>query len=86
MNLSRTYATFMKQWPGRDMIAQVTSPDINLADYENTRDIIDTMVGDLERIIVYPSLGYQIFQQVPEDVLVAFEHLKECGFVNHLLK
>ena len=84
--MSRTYATFMKQWPVHDVTAVVTSPSIELTDYHNTKEIIDTMVGDLQRIIEYPKLGYQIHQEVPEDVLRAFEHLKECGHVAHLMK
>ena len=87
--LFRTYATFMKQWPGCEVTAQVTSPSIDLDDYQNSSltktEIINTMVGDLQRIIEYPKLGYQIYQHVPKDVLVAF-NIKQCGYVNHLMK
>ena len=80
----------MKQWPGHDVTAQVTSPNISLEDYQTSSltkmEIINTMVGDLQRIIEYPKLGYQIYQHVPEDVLLAFRHLKQCGYVNHLMK
>jgi hypothetical protein len=56
----RSYATFRKVWPGR---ADVTSPQVSfddyLARYTNTAlsadDVIGIMVGDLQRIRVYPE-------------------------------
>jgi len=44
------------------------------------------MVGDLQRIIEYPSLGYQITQKVPDDVLEAYKQLMQMGFSGHLIK
>jgi hypothetical protein len=43
------------------------------------------MVGDLQRIIVYGEKGYQIPQEVPADVLDAYERLVERGYTKRLL-
>lgn len=91
----RTYATFMKQWPGMDSgeggkAAQftVTSPQLEFAEYpdeNNPRDlVINLMVGDLIRIRTYPIKGYQISQEIPEDVWQAGERLVAAGFNKHL--
>lgn len=83
----RTYATFCKQWLGPDII--VSSPPIGFADYPNehlTReDIINVMVGDLQRIREYPGRGFQIPQEIPEDVWSAWEQLVAAGFDQHLM-
>lgn len=55
----RTYATFMKQWPGETIDVCVTSPHISFADYPTPdlplEKVINLMVGDLQRIIDYPA-------------------------------
>jgi hypothetical protein len=44
------------------------------------------MVGDLERIKLYPEKGFQIYQEIPEDVWAAFEELVNAGYTRHLVK
>ena len=48
-------ATFTKQWPGKIDEVRVTSPQIPLDQYPNEHlsreDILNTMVGDLQRIV-----------------------------------
>jgi hypothetical protein len=44
------------------------------------------MVGDLQRIKVFPSLGFQIEQDIPESVWQSFNALVENGFTKHLIK
>lgn len=46
---------------------------------------VNTMVGDLQRIIVYPQRGFQIEQVVPEDVLAAYNELVYRGYTAHLI-
>jgi uncharacterized SAM-binding protein YcdF (DUF218 family) len=82
----RSYATFKKQWPGQSLV--VTSPQISFDDYP-TKDIplerlIDLMVGDLQRIKIYPEKGFQIPQEIPGDVWQAYERLVELGFTGYL--
>jgi uncharacterized SAM-binding protein YcdF (DUF218 family) len=83
----RTYATFMNFWPGKHLI--VASPPITFADYpteELPRDlVINIMVGDLQRISIYPQKGFQIQQDIPADVWQAFEELVALGYKRHLI-
>jgi uncharacterized SAM-binding protein YcdF (DUF218 family) len=82
----RSYATFKKQWPDKDLI--VTSPQISFEDYpteEITMEkVINIMVGDLQRIRIYPDKGFQIPQDIPDDVWAAYERLVARGFDKHL--
>ncbi|KAM7183715.1 duf218 domain containing protein [Naviculisporaceae sp. PSN 640] len=89
----RTYATFVKQWPGNGEIGKgveftVTSPQLEWEEYpdkENPRElVISIMVGDLVRIREYPARGYQIEQDIPEEVWEAGQRLIKAGFGGHL--
>ena len=83
----RTYATFMKNWPGKQLI--VTSPPSEWASYptaELPRDlVINIMVGDLQRIRDYPAKGFQIEQEIPAEVWQAYEQLIALGYDKHLI-
>lgn len=46
---------------------------------------MNVMVGDLQRIIEYPKLGYQIAQEVTEPVLNAMKTLITAGFDKNIL-
>ena len=84
----RSYATFKKHWPDKKLI--VTSPQISFEAYPTEeiplRKVINIMVGDLQRIKFYPEMGFQVFQQIPDDVWDAYTQLVELGFDNHLMK
>ena len=85
----RTYATFRKQWPEPDCI--VTSPVISYEEYgkdneDFTMRFVNVMVGDLIRIKEYPSLGFQIEQEIPKDVWEAGQRLIELGFNKYIPK
>lgn len=87
----RAYATFRKVWPGKEVI--VTSPRVSLDEYLakyshhslSEHDVISIMVGDLQRIREYPARGFQIPQEIPDDVWRAFEELVRLGYDTHLL-
>lgn len=83
----RTFATVMRQWPEKEII--VTSPDISFDEYPNEglsySDVINVMLGDLQRIKYYPQYGYSIPQDIPQDVWKAFECLVALGFDEHLV-
>ncbi|RDC63999.1 YdcF family protein [Adhaeribacter pallidiroseus] len=85
----RTLATFEKQWPGKQTEILVTSPQISFADYPNPEvspeEVIAIMLGDLQRIKVYPEKGYQTYQPIPAEVWSAYEQLIAQGFTNHLI-
>ena len=54
----------------------VTSPQVSfeeyLAGYSNESlsmdDVVSIMVGDLQRLRLYPAKGFQIHQDIPDDV------------------
>ena len=87
----RSYATFKKLWPEKDVI--VASPRMSLDEYLSagshdalsSDDVISIMVGDLQRIRLYPEKGFQIPQNIPDDVWQAYEELVEAGYDTHLL-
>jgi len=68
----------------------VTSPQISFEDYSNEEipmeRVINIMVGDLQRIHLYPEKGFQIYQEIPADVWQANEELIALGFDQHLVK
>lgn len=84
----RAYATFKKQWPDVDII--VTAPQISFEEYPNdllSKDhIINISVGDTQRVKLYPQKGFQIKQEMPDDVWEAFEELVRRGYTEHLIK
>lgn len=84
----RAYATFMRNWPGKDI--RMASPPLSWQDYPTatlTRDIIiPILVGDLQRIRDYPARGFQIPQDIPDEVWSSFEELVRRGFSSHLIK
>lgn len=87
----RSYATFRRVWPEKELL--VTSPtasfDQYLSKYSNAAlssdDVISIMVGDLQRIKLYPSRGFQIHQDIPDDVWAAYEELVQAGYDKHLI-
>jgi uncharacterized SAM-binding protein YcdF (DUF218 family) len=87
----RSYATFRKLWPEKDVI--VTSPRVSLEEYLRgyshealtSDEVISIMVGDLQRIQLYPARGFQIPQDIPDDVRDAFEKLVAAGYDKHLI-
>jgi len=82
----RSYATFKKHWP--DKKVTVTSPLLSFTDYPNDEisieRVINVMVGDLQRIKIYPTKGFQIPQEIPDNVWQAYEQLVALGFDKHL--
>jgi hypothetical protein len=46
--------------------------------------VINLMVGDLQRIRIYPEKGFQIPQEIPDEVWAAYEKLVAWGFDKHL--
>jgi len=84
----RGFATGSQVWPGVEFI--MACEKVSLADYlarwENPGVILNLMVGDLHRMIVYPSRGFQIRLSIPAAVHAAFDTLVELGFRHHLIR
>jgi uncharacterized SAM-binding protein YcdF (DUF218 family) len=83
----RTLATFRQRWPELDV--RVTSPQIAFDDYPTGAirkdDVIHIMVGDLQRLIVYGQKGWSAPQNVPPEVLEAYEGLTAAGYTRRLI-
>jgi uncharacterized SAM-binding protein YcdF (DUF218 family) len=87
----RSYATFRKVWPEKELV--VTSPQVSMDDYLNgyshdtlsADDVISIMVGDLQRIRTYAEKGFQIHQDVPDEVWQAYKELVAAGYDKHLV-
>ncbi|GAB3283929.1 YdcF family protein [Larkinella harenae] len=86
----RSFATFKKVWPQKEVI--VTSPQDTFEEYLSQYnrpdltpdDMISIMVGDLQRIQLYPQKGFQIPQAIPTEVWAAYEALVQAGYDRHL--
>jgi uncharacterized SAM-binding protein YcdF (DUF218 family) len=87
----RAYATFKNYWPGPRVA--VTSPQVSLEEYlknySNSAltedDVVGIMVGDLQRVRLYPEKGFQIPQEIPADVWAAYEELVRAGYDKYLI-
>jgi uncharacterized SAM-binding protein YcdF (DUF218 family) len=83
----RSYATFKKHWSDKELI--VTSPQIAFGEYPTPEmpmeRVIELMVGDLQRIKIYPAQGFQVLQEIPVEVWSAYEKLVAWGFTGHLV-
>jgi hypothetical protein len=44
------------------------------------------MVGDLQRIKLYPARGWQIEQDIPDEVWQAFERFVRAGYDKYLIQ
>ena len=87
----RTYATLKAQWPQPQPAFIMSSIPITYEEYTAdplySKDYItNTMVGDLQRIKEYPKYGYQVEQEIPDNVWAAYNELVKLGFNKHLLE
>ena len=86
----RAYATFRNYWPEEKYELMVTSPPFTYAEYVgpivDRETMINIMVGDLQRIKLYPAMGFQISQEIPDEVWDAYEKLVAAGFDKHLVR
>ena len=87
----RAYATFKKLWPGTELV--VTSPQVSFDEYLrrysnetlSPDDVVSIMVGDLQRIRLYPEKGFQIPQDIPDGIWDTYEELVKAGYDRHLI-
>lgn len=87
-SLLRVKLTAEAQWP--EVTSYVSCPNIKFPDdvsnIVGVFGVMDEMVGDIERIKRYPTLGYQAEHELPDSINQAWEYLKAEGFTRHLLK
>ena len=88
----RLWAAMQVYWPG--VHALYTSPQVTLEEHiahaeaagMTRKGVIDTIVGDLQRMELYPQKGYQVPVEIPDEVRAAFEVLVKAGYTGQLAK
>ena len=84
----RAYATFAKQWPGIKIM--LSSEPVALEEYLSNvgmdKDmVINTIVADTQKIKIYPERGYQVYQEIPEQVWLAWQKLVAAGYDKYVV-
>jgi hypothetical protein len=83
----RTLATFRQRWPELRLV--VTSPQIAFESYPNHEisrdDVIHIMLGDLQRLTLYAVKGWSAPQEIPAEVLAAYDRLVAAGYTRRLI-
>ncbi|WP_185034903.1 YdcF family protein [Actinomadura coerulea] len=83
----RAYSTAKKLWPDIEVIC--ASRPLPLDEYVVTigdvNRVINMLVGDTQRVMVYPGRGFAIAQDVPSEVEAAYRRLVEAGFTARLV-
>lgn len=84
----RAFATCRKVWPDVEVVC--TSKPVKFDDYVKSigdeKLVIDEVVGDLQRVIEYPNMGFAIEQDVPTAVRAAYDRLLAASFDSRILK
>lgn len=82
----RVWAALQKQWPESETIVAPGNPSLQhhlesmMADGVAESEIINSLVGDFQRMDAYAKLGYQIPQDIPSKALVSYEALVKLGY------
>lgn len=86
-SVRRVQQTLPIQWAGLE--AAVDAPVLafpqDISQLIGVLGLIDEMVGDLQRLLVYPQWGFQLPLPVPADIVEAWQALIAAGFDRHLL-
>lgn len=87
----RIYAALKIYWP--EVEAMITSPLLDIPQYIDAtlarglseQAAIDVIMGDFQRITVYAQKGYQIPQEIPDEVYRAFGVMVSLGYTGQLV-
>ncbi|NYE09884.1 uncharacterized SAM-binding protein YcdF (DUF218 family) [Actinomadura citrea] len=84
----RAYSTAKKLWPELEVVC--ASRPLPLDEYigsiGDVNRVINMLVGDTQRIMVYPGRGFAIPQDMPPEVEAAYRRLVEAGFTSRLVR
>ena len=82
----RTYAAFKKQWPEINVIVMSQRVSYEQYNYPNKtyEQFVEVVVGDMHRIWTYAEKGFQIAQEVPDNVKKAYGELVDLGYDKHV--
>ena len=82
----RTIAALEVQWP--EVRFRASSADVSFQEYCSgalTPELVTSaMVGDFQRILDYPAMGFASEQETPQEVMDAFRVLVDGGFTAQL--
>lgn len=83
----RAYATCRKLWPEVTpvCVSQPLSYDEYVTTHDDEKQLIDMLMGDMQRVMEYPKRGFAIEQHVPERARDAFDRLRTRGYDTWLL-
>ena len=88
----RLWAAMQVYWP--DVRALYTSPQVTIAEHithaeaigMTAKGVIETIVGDVQRMELYAEKGYQAAVEIPAEVRAAFDVLVEKGYTGQLAR
>ena len=88
----RLYAAMQVYWP--QVRAVYTSPQVSIEEHiahaeaagMTEKAVIDTVVGDVQRMKLYAQKGYQIPQEIPQEVWRSYEALIAMGYNGQLIR
>lgn len=73
-----------------DKEVSVSSPEFNfpedVSNIVGVYGVINEMIGDIERIMKYPALGFQIKHNFPDNIIKAYKFLINRGFTEHMME
>jgi uncharacterized SAM-binding protein YcdF (DUF218 family) len=86
-SIRRVYQTLPVQWPDIEPFVDAPSFEFpwGVSNCIGVFGLIEEMVGDVHRILVYPELGFQAPLTVPALVIAAWDALISQGFDRHLV-
>jgi len=83
----RVKLTIPLQWP--EITAYTACPQFefpkDVSNVIGVFGVINEMVGDIQRIMLYPEQGFQIEHQLPDEVVASWEYLVGRGFTAHMM-
>ena len=88
----RLWAAMQVYWP--DVCAVYTSPQVTIDEHiahaervgMTRKGVIETIVGDVQRMELYAQKGYQVLVEIPAEVRAAFEELVRQGYTGQLAR
>ena len=88
----RLWAAMQVYWPGVKVV--YTSPDVTVEEHIahaeavgiSRKRVIETLVGDVQRMELYAKKGYQVPVEIPAEVRSAFDALVADGYTGQLAK
>lgn len=92
LNERRTLSSAKAIFKNKHLI--ITSYDITFEEYFRKLDSkplediikgISIVLGDIQRIVIYPQFGWQVENEIPETVKEAYYYLKKLGFSKYIL-